>query len=234
MKNDVRAKRSGTILRQLWSDLAWACFVAGRRLKGRILRVKTVFSRPKWPQNADGRVLIHLGCGNIASPEFINVDARPAPHVHHVCDVTDLSVFSDNCADLIYACHVLEHVRHTALKQTLWEWRRVLKPGGVLRLSVPDFDKIIHIYQSCSRDLECILGPLMGGQEHRYNIHYGAFNQTYLANKLKEVGFGDVRVWEPGKVAHHDFSDWANSGISRNGTTLPVSLNIEAVKQCSV
>jgi len=218
------------IVRQGLLEIRWAAFVLARRVKTRLLGFKWFFITPPLPCNADGKVLIHLGCGDIASPEFINVDARPAPHVHYVRDVTDLSVFPDNHADLIYACHVLEHVRHTALRQTLWEWRRVLKPGGVLRLSVPDFDKIVHIYESCTRDLQSILHPLMGGQEHVYNVHYATFNRAYLDSRLKEVGFSQVRPWEPAQVTHHKFTDWSNTSLTRNGTSFPISLNIEAVK----
>ncbi len=211
-------------------ELSWAASAFRRRLKSRVTRLKGSMIRPQLPSNPDGRILVHLGCGDIASPEFINVDARPAPHVHYVCNVTALSMFPNNYVDLIYACHLLEHIRHTAVRQTLWEWRRVLKPGGVLRLSVPDFDKIVHMYQSCSGDLESILCPLMGGQEHMYNIHYAVFNQPYLVNRLKEAGFSQVRSWEPAEVAHHEFTDWANTTINRNATAFPISLNLEAVK----
>jgi predicted SAM-dependent methyltransferase len=218
------------VVQSIFAELRWAAFVTGRRVKSRLLRLKRLLVAPALPRNPDGKVLIHLGCGDIASPEFINVDARPAPHVHYVRDVTDLSVFPDNHADLIYACHVLEHVRHTAVKQTLWEWRRVLKPGGVLRLSVPDFDKIVHIYESCSRDLESILRPLMGGQEYPYNIHYCVFNRRYLSDKLKDASFVEIREWAAGSVSNHDFADWANSTISWNGAAFSISLNLEAVK----
>jgi predicted SAM-dependent methyltransferase len=218
------------LLRQILSEAGWAAFVIARRLKSRLLVVKRCFITPKLPKNPNGKVFIHLGCGDIASPEFINVDARPGPHVHYICDVTDLSIFADGSADLVYASHVLEHVRHNGLKKTLWEWRRILKPGGILRLSVPDFDKILHIYQSSARRIDSILGPLMGGQEHKYNVHYSVFNQEYLTDRLREAGFREIRQWDPDCVANHNFRDWANSDILVNGTAFPVSLNLEAVK----
>jgi predicted SAM-dependent methyltransferase len=218
------------VVRRVLSETKWAAFVTGRRLKSRLLFLKRCFITPKLPKNPNGKIFIHLGCADIASPEFINVDARPAPHVHYVRDVCDLSIFPDNHADLVYASHLLEHVRHNALRKTLWEWRRILKPGGILRLSVPDFDRILHIYESCSRDITSILGPLMGGQDYQYNIHYSVFNHSYLADKLREVGFEEVRQWDPESVPNHDFKDWANSDIIVNGRAFPVSLNVEAIK----
>jgi len=222
--------RESHFLKNIAKELSWTLFVLVRKIKSRLLFIKRIFGKPKLPQNPDNKVYIHLGCGDIASPEFINVDARPAAHVHYVCNVTDLSIFRDGYADLVYACHVLEHIQHTALRKTLWEWRRILKPGGVLRLSVPDFDKILNIYESSARDINSILGPLMGGQGYEYSVHCSAFNHSYLADKLREAGFKEVRKWEPDRVSNHDFRDWANSDIVWNGRAFPVSLNLEAVK----
>jgi len=228
--SQIKVEQTKKILKQFLSELTWAGFVVKRRLKSRTLGLKRLFVQPKLPQNSDGKVLIHLGCGDVNRLKFINVDVRPAPHVHYVRDVTDLSIFPDNHADLVYASHLLEHVRQKALRKTLWEWRRILKPGGILRLSVPDFDKILHIYESSARNIDSILGPLMGGQDYEYNVHYSVFNHRYLADKLREVGFKEVRQWDPDSVPNHNFRDWANSDLVVNGKAFPVSLNLEAVK----
>jgi len=218
------------MLKQMKSQLEWWRYRIWCKLRSRTRGIRGSCHSPSLPKAADGKVLIHLGCGEVDSPEFINVDARPRPHVHHVCDVTDLSVFSDDCADLIYACHVLEHVPHALLKRTLWEWRRVLKSGGVLRLSVPDFDRILNIYEDSRHDMASILPPLMGGQSYEHNVHRCAFNRAYLTSKLQEVNFTEIRPWEPDGVAHHAFKDWANTDVSVQGRAYPISLNIEAVK----
>ena len=219
------------ILKNLMSDLCWARFVLARKVKSRILFCKRLLVKPKLPKNHDGKILIHLGCGDVNSPEFINVDARSAPHVHYVRDVRDLSVFPDNYADLVYACHILEHIRRAAMKKTLWEWRRIIKPGGILRLSVPDFDALLDIYDACGHDIDSITAPLMGGQENAWNIHYSVFNSKYLGDFLTEAGFRRVREWDPQKVDHHDFDDWASKLIERAGKNYRVSLNVEAIKR---
>jgi len=200
------------------------------KLKSRILGIKNFFVSPKLPENPGGKILIHLGCGDIASPEFINVDVRPGPHIHFVRDVTDLAIFEKNWSDLIYACHILEHISHRNIENVLWEWRRVLKKGGVLRLSVPDFDKIVHIYECSSRDINSIIKPLMGGQGYKDNVHRSAFNQKYLTEKLMDVGFREIRQWDPDKVSNHEFQDWASSIFKANDKKYQISLNIEAVK----
>ena len=63
-------------------------------------------------------------------------------------DGADLSQFSDNTFDEIRASHVLEHISQNRTVQTLKEWNRVLVPGGVARVIVPDtffcIDKLLN------------------------------------------------------------------------------------------
>jgi len=212
------------------NEFDWSSYRFIRNVKSRILQLKRLFVVPKLPQNPDGKILIHLGCGEINSPEFINVDFRRAPHVHYVCDVTDLSIFPNNYADLVYACHLLEHVFPEHHKKVLWEWKRILKNGGILRLSVPDFEKLILIYKICDNDIESIRAPLMG-YEGEYIHHCMIFNYKYLSNILSDIGFIDITEWDPEKVNNHNFDDWASKKIQRNNKEFHISLNMQAVKR---
>lgn len=215
--------------KQVFSEIRWAFFVLSRKLKSRTATVKRRLIRPSLPLNPDGKVLIHLGCGDIVSPEFINVDAHPAPHVHYVCDVTDLSILPDNYADLVYACHLLEHIAPEKLKSVLWEWKRILKVGGVLRISVPDFDKLLDVYLACDRDSESIRTPLLG-YACGYPQHCMIYNTKSLRKILNDAGFIDIRHWDPDKVEYHRFDDWASRRINKNDMEFHISLNMEAVK----
>ena len=80
---------------------------------------------------------LHLGCGSRRAPGFCNVDITPQPSVDIVDDVARLGRFQDNYAELIYACHVLEHFSHSEARTVLRSWYRVLEPGGEIRISVP-------------------------------------------------------------------------------------------------
>ena len=66
-----------------------------KRIKVKIsrnyFRIKYIFHPLNYPRNLDNKVYIHLGCGEINSPEFINVDGRFFPHIHHVSEVNNLS-----------------------------------------------------------------------------------------------------------------------------------------------
>lgn len=196
----------------------------------RLNYTKRFFLKPKLPINKDGKVLLHLGCGEINSPEYVNIDTRPFSHVHCISDITDLSEFCDNSADLIYACMVLEHISRTKLLEVLIEWRRVLKKKGILRLTVPDFDKIVDCYHKNHSNIEVIAPALMGGQGYESNFHFSVFNKEYLSRLLKEAGFKEVFEWDPQKAQYHNFSDWANKKLAIGEDGVSVSLNLEAVK----
>ena len=165
------------------------------------------------------------------SPEFINVDAQPFPHVHIVTDdITSLGDFDTGTVDLVYMCHILEHIKRNGLKNVLSEMKRILKNGGVLRLSVPDFDHLIDVYNASGKDINAISHQLMGGQDHQFNIHYSVFNRQRLSQLLKEVGFREVVPWDPENCQYHDFKDRASRKLKVGECAYPISLNLEAVK----
>jgi predicted SAM-dependent methyltransferase len=184
----------------------------------------------KIPETAEGKTYLHLGCGKINREEFINIDAFPYHHVNFVQSIDKLSNFKDNSVDLIYACHCLEHFCYSQTESILREWFRVLKEGGVLRLSVPDFDKLVEIYTIHDHDPEVILPQLMGGQNNKYNYHLTAFNKVNLTKYLKMVGFPCVREWRPRSEELTNFDDLSIYKKEVGEESYEISLNIEAIK----
>jgi predicted SAM-dependent methyltransferase len=59
-----------------------------------------------------------------------------------------LSKFEKNSAEEIYACHVLEHFNRFEYKEVLGRWFEILKPNGVLKLSVPDIGAVVNQYNN--------------------------------------------------------------------------------------
>jgi predicted SAM-dependent methyltransferase len=204
---------------------------AQRTVKRRLSFLKRRFVRPPYPVDSGQKLLLHIGCGKINSPDFINIDAQPYAHVHVVTDdISRLTDFADETADLIYMCHILEHIRAAQVESVLREMRRVLKVGGVLRLSVPDFDRLVDVYKAAGEDLNAIHTQLMGGQDSAYNVHYCAFNRRSLSELLLKAGFTDIRPWDPGNCRYHDFKDKACKVMTAGGRSFAISLNLEAVK----
>lgn len=176
---------------------------------------------------------LHLGCGPRHIPGFVHVDAQPAPRVDIVGPVERLPM-EDNSASLIYASHVLEHFGRHAYKAALREWFRVLKPGGILRLSVPDFAACAAIYyeSGLADGLSGLVGLIVGGQRNEHDFHKMVFDEDFLRRELLDTGFREVRRWDWRATEHADIDDFSQAYIphlnKENGKLM--SLNLEAVK----
>lgn len=174
---------------------------------------------------------LHLGCGKRHIPGFVHVDAIPFPHVDYVRDVTDLSCFETDSCDLIYACHLVEHFPRNGVDEVLKEWQRVLRPGGVLRIAVPDLEATCEVY-SQTKNLALVIGPLYGRQDHPHNFHYNVFDFATAKRVLEGIGFVDVRLWDWRKTEHAEIDDLSQAYIphmdKENGRL--ISLNVECTK----
>jgi len=196
-----------------------------------IWRLKYAFFKAKVPTNADGKVYLNLGSGNNTSPEFLNIDAIPFHHTHQVGDIVDLSPFSSNSVDMIYASHVIEHIPRGEVVKSFKEWHRVLKPGGFLRFGVPDFDQLVEIYNVSDKKVESIVSQLLGQGESGYDDHHTIWNFDYAERTLHEAGFkGVIKTWDANNASHHSFKDKTNRVFEVGEKIIPISLNIEAFK----
>ena len=171
---------------------------------------------------------LHLGCGKRHIPGFVHIDAIDYPHIDHVSSIDNLSFVGDQSVDLIYNCHVLEHFKRRDVERVAKEWFRVLKPGGVLRTSVPDFKALCEIY-SRSKDIEDVIGPLFGRQDYLYNIHYNVFDFASLALIFESVGFIAVQPYDWRETEHAHIDDYAQAywPHMNKETGIQVSCNVE-------
>jgi len=169
---------------------------------------------------------LHIG-GAQAREGWEVLDVREAAHVDHVGDALDLSRFADGTFAEIYASHVLEHFDYVeGLPRVLAEWFRVLAPGGVLRLSVPDIDILAHLLlQRHVLDVNQrfqVMRMIFGGQTHAHDHHRVGLNQDFMAAYLSRAGFVNLQ-----RVSRHGlFPDTSETVVL--GT--PISLNLNAFK----
>lgn len=178
-------------------------------------------------------VKLNLGCASRKFHGWINIDVRKEVNPDVVDDVFTLSSFEKSSVDIIYASHLLEHVKRKEIKNVLATWRQLLKPNGVLRISVPDFKKVVKYYLLTS-DLEKLHGLLHGGQRNEHDIHYITFDYELLREYLIDVGFlkEDIRIYSFMETDHFFIDDGSQAFLPHmdkvNGMLM--SLNVEATK----
>jgi len=96
--------------------------------------------------------LLNIGCGASYHPAWVNIDVQPAAPGILRHDAAKPLPFPDGSFDACYSSHVLEHLRLEDAPLFLTETRRVLKPGGVLRVVVPDLEGIARAYLGALQD----------------------------------------------------------------------------------
>lgn len=181
---------------------------------------------------------VHLGCGKRHLPGYVHVDLADFPHIDHRHDVKSLPMLADESVNLIYACHVLEYFDRSEVAGVLAEWRRVLKPGGKLRVAVPDFESLAAVYRDTG-NLDLVHGPIFGrwqipGTETTIQ-HHTVYDFASLEEVLIQAGFSNVRRWDWREVfvgplkGYDDYSQAYVPHMDKEQGTL-VSLNVEANK----
>ena len=90
---------------------------------------------------------LHIG-GEQVKEGWKILNAQKKPGVDFIGDICDLSQFSAESMEMIYASHVLEHVSQPKMLATLQGVHRVLRTDGKFYVSVPDMDILAHTFIS--------------------------------------------------------------------------------------
>lgn len=187
------------------------------------------YPKPVYISNQiSSKIKVHVGCGSVNLQGWINVDARALQHVHIVTDNLLFKEFTDGSIDEIYMCHILEHLSFVEASTVLSVINRKLKKGGVIRLSVPDFDSLVNVYVENGRNINEIKYALLGGQDYQFNYHKSVYNGDSLINLLGINNFEEIKRWEPLQFFGKDIGDWSAKFFRTSSGKVPVSLNLVA------
>lgn len=209
-----------SLLRTVYRAIrGWRSLLLTRRLRGN-------------PAALSAYRRLHVGCGPIRAPGCLNVDAQPFPSVDLVCRLTDLDRhYPANTAELIYACHVIEHFSHAEIPGLLAMFHRLLAPGGELRISVPDLDRMVRQYTAHWDHFQTPghspwIGFIYGGQLDAWDFHKTGFNFNWMKHLLTQAGFSLVEEYphEP------HFLGMTDASLVQLPFNEFLSLNVRAVK----
>ena len=177
---------------------------------------------PRWSQlrlPAGKQIVLNVGCGPkrpenldeyFHGPEWheVRLDIDPNVQPDIIGTTVDMTAVPDGVVDGIWSEHNLEHVFAHEVGRVLGEFLRVLRPGGIAMLSVPDLQRVAkHLsggdlerpfYESDAGPIG-VLDVLYGhgasiASGNEYMAHRTGFTAKSLGEHLRAAGFVGVNV----------------------------------------
>ena len=197
--------------------------------------------RPRLEERARaGDLKLHLGCGPHLLPGWVNIDLALTRDILAAELPGGLRRFQDDSTRLIYASHVLEHIEYPIqAREFARECHRILAPGGIARIVVPDIELIIGAYARgddeffaiqagmhpawCTTKLEHLMYAVQQDGRHKYGFDFDTASKLLL-----EAGFNKVVRSDFGASESHELRVDYRESRDNHGNDL--SLYVEAVK----
>lgn len=172
-------------------------------------RVNTIMVRADLADKlARPMVRLNVGSGDVKIDGYVSLDLKNGD------DARSLP-YADGSVDEVYASHLLEHFDYTTeVADVLREWARVLVPGGLMRISVPDVAKYCRDRNETNSFM--LDRFFLGGQKDSTDRHGSAFDEAKLRQAMNAAGIGDIQPFD---------------SFVKDCSSIPISLNLEGRKR---
>ncbi len=142
---------------------------------------------------------LNWGCGPEPPRGWVNSDLLAGPGIDLSCDIRDGLPVPDDAFDQVVSIHALEQIPYLELATVLAELRRVLRPGGTLRLALPDLDRAIaaylrddHRYFHVPDHEVRSIGGKLSVQMTWYGSSRSLFTFDFVEELLERAGFRSI------------------------------------------
>ena len=174
---------------------------------------------------------LNWGCGHRGEPGWINSDQKDGPGIDISCDIRNGLPLGNDSIEYVVSIHALPEVPMTEIVPVLRELRRVLKPGGTLRLALPDMLKGVDAYRRGDHDYFLIPnhefqkpGSKLIVQLLWYGYSRTLFTSDFIEELLQQAGFSNIQ-----QCAYQQTHS-GHEGITELDNRPDESLFVEAVK----
>ena len=137
-------------------------------------------------------IRLDIGSGPVPEPGHIGIDKYVTlPNIVNA-DMWDLP-YESNEVDGIFSSHALEHIPKKHVIPTLREWHRVLKPGAVAHIRVPDLEWCVTEWLKTKCN-DWNMDTIFGNQDHPGEFHLTGFTVEIMHHYLIAAGFVHVQA----------------------------------------
>jgi SAM-dependent methyltransferase len=137
---------------------------------------------------------LDLGSGHAIKEGYTRVDGDPLTKPDVLSDVRKIPL-DDGIADEVYAAHILEHFPPSDTFKVLMEWKRLLKPNGIIVIKVPDVGWAMTGWVLGTLGDCCLMKAVFGGDPGAtaFMAHKNLFWSRKLERFLFITGFIDIK-----------------------------------------
>ena len=164
-----------------------------------VTRGKKIFIKQVSVKN---KTFLNVGCGPYPEPGFINLDYGWHPQIDICWDIAGKPYpLKDNSLEGIFTEHCLEHISFDSCLENLKEFYRLLKPGGTLRIIVPDGEIYCDLYIRRKANAAIVLpygekeetGMISINRIFRSHGHLFIYDYETFELLLKKAGFIKIK-----------------------------------------
>jgi predicted SAM-dependent methyltransferase len=165
---------------------------------------------------------LQIGSGPNYHEGWLCTDIVPVPPHTVYLDATRRFPFDDATFDCIYSEHMIEHISWKDGLSMLHECRRVMKPGGTIRIATPDLEVLLSLHSGkndpiCEKYIKWVTDQQLEGI-HAYKAsfvinnafrswgHQFLYDSDLLAMAMREAGFINIQRFSPGQSEHEHLS----------------------------
>jgi predicted SAM-dependent methyltransferase len=178
----------------------------------------------------EGPVKLNIGCGTDYKKGWINIDNNSDNNIEKLdlnWDLRNSLPFANNSVDFVFNEHFIEHLTIEEGQTVIKDLMRVLKPGGVMRIAMPDLRIAVNDYLNLPLEKDPVIKrfdlDFIKTRAERINMafrgwgHQWLYDAEELTRRLKEAGCENIKQC---RLGHSKYASLQNLETRHESTLI--------------